>query len=127
MSKQNISKGNPAVKPSNGAKGAPNQPANRATVPPPPSNAKKNGAAARPGYGPTQNAQRQASARPMRTATGRATQVPAKRKSGFRLRPLDIALLLVGVLVVTFIVLSALHAPVQAIDPGAQLTGSGTP
>src|SRR5436309_8640106 len=110
MSKQNISKGNPAVKPSNGAKGAPGRPTNRAVVPPPPSNVKKNGAAARPGYGPAQNSQRQASARPMRTATGRAA-VPAKRKSGFRLRPLDIALLLVGVLVVTFIVFSALQAP----------------
>jgi peroxiredoxin len=127
MSKQNATKGNPAVQPSNGAKGAPNRPANRAAVPPPPSNAKKNGAAARPGYGPAQNAQRQASARPLRTATGRATQVPAKRKTGFRLRPLDIALVLVGVLVVAFIVLSALHAPVQAVDPNAQLTGNGTP
>ncbi len=126
MSKQNISKGNPGVQPSNGAKGAPNRPANRSAVPPPPSNAKKNGAAARPGYGPAQNAQRQPSARPMRTATGRAA-VPAKRKTGFRLRPLDIALVLVGVLVVAFIVLSALHAPVQAIDPNAQLTGNGTP
>src|SRR5258708_3532600 len=125
MSKQNISKGNPAVRPSNGAKGAPNRQAARSAVPPAPTTAKKSGAASRPG--PAQTTTRQAATRPMRTATGRATQVPAKRKTGFRLRPLDIGLLLAGVLVVAFIVLSALHAPVQSIDPNAKLTASGTP
>jgi peroxiredoxin len=127
MSKQNMSKGNPAVRPSNGAKGAPNRPATRSAVPPPPSTAKKNGAATRPGPGSAQASTRQASARPMRTATGRANQVPAKRKTGFRLRPLDIALVVAGVLVIAFIVFSALQAPAQSIDPNAQITSSGTP
>ncbi len=127
MSKQNISKGNPAVRPPSGTKGAPNRPATRSAVPPPPPTAKKNGTPSRPGSGSAQAATRQAAARPMRTAAGRAAQVPAKRKTGFRLRPLDIALVLAGVIVIAFIVFSALQAPVQSIDPNAQITANGTP
>ena len=58
-----------------------------------------------------------------RTASVARTQV--KRKTGFRLRPLDIGLILGGIIVVAIIVWSALGAPSQAIDPSAAL-GSNT-
>ncbi|HET9496180.1 MAG TPA: peroxiredoxin family protein [Chloroflexia bacterium] len=56
-----------------------------------------------------------------RPVTG--TRKPVK-KSGFRLRPLDIALILGGIIVVGIIVMSALSAPAQAIDPNATITNS---
>jgi len=49
-----------------------------------------------------------------------------KKKSGFRLRPLDIALLIAGALVVGFIVMSALQAPPQQIDSNAQVDANAT-
>jgi peroxiredoxin len=55
-----------------------------------------------------------------RPGAGGRTQVA--KKTGFRLRPLDIALILGGVIVVAIIVMSALSAPTQAIDPNASIT-----
>jgi peroxiredoxin len=128
MSKQNISKGNPAAQSSGATKGAPNKAGSKPAAPPPP--AKKNGSASKPTSGTYASSPRPGAARPAaRNATGRAVPAPAKRRGFrlFRLRPLDIGLILAGLIVVGFIVLSALHAPVVAIDPNAQLTGSGTP
>src|SRR5215217_3683699 len=99
MSKQNVSKSNPGVQSQNKTKGMPNQPAARSagSIPPPPrSSAVSSKYAAR--------------------TTGSRAAAPVKRKSGFRLRPLDIALLIAGALVVGFIVMSALQAPPQQID-----------
>ena len=118
MSKQNVGKGNAAVQQGNNAKNAANRTAARSSATMTP--AKKNGVAARQGIPAPPSAAR------TRTTGGRVV-TPVKRKSGFRLRPLDIALLIIGVVVVGFIVASALHAPVQAVDPNAQLTGNGTP
>src|SRR5512133_630528 len=110
MSKPNVSKGNPAARPPVGAtqKGAPNRTPvkSNASLTPHRNNTGGN----RPG---TASAAARATNRP---AGGRAGQVPAKRKSGFRLRPLDIALLLAGALVVVFIVMSALQAPVAQVN-----------
>src|SRR5438045_1698964 len=121
MSKQNISKGNPGVRPpgGTGAKGTPNR---TPTKPGASSSTSKNYAAS------TRSGPGTSSARATnRQAVGRAAQVPVKRKTGFRLRPLDIALLLAGALVVVFIVLSALQAPVAQVNSNAQITASGTP
>jgi peroxiredoxin len=57
-----------------------------------------------------------------RAGTGTRTQV--NRKTGFRLRPLDIALILGGIIVVAIIVMSALSAPTQTIDPNAAITNT---
>lgn len=57
-----------------------------------------------------------------RPATG--SRAPVARKSGFRLRPLDIALILGGIIVVAIIVMSALSAPTQTIDPNATISNS---
>jgi len=121
MSKQNISKGNPAAQSSSANKGAPNKAGTKPVAPPPP--AKKNGSTSKPTSGSYTSSTRPAA----RNATGRAVQAPVNRKRGFRLRPLDIGLILAGVIVIGFIVLSALQAPVQAIDSNAQITASGTP
>lgn len=53
--------------------------------------------------------------------TGATARTQVNRKTGFRLRPLDMALILGGIIVVAIIVMSALSAPTQAIDPNAQL------
>jgi peroxiredoxin len=57
-----------------------------------------------------------------RQGTGNRAQV--KRKTGFRLRPLDIALIIGGIIVVGIIVMSALSAPAQTIDPNATITNT---
>jgi peroxiredoxin len=54
---------------------------------------------------------------------GTGSRAPVK-KSGFRLRPLDMALILGGVIVVAIIVMSAPNAPAQAIDPNATISNS---
>jgi peroxiredoxin len=54
---------------------------------------------------------------------GTATRAPVK-KSGFRVRPLDMALILGGIIVVAIIVMSALSAPAETIDPNATISNS---
>ena len=121
MSKQNVSKGNPAARPPVGAtaKGTPNRASVKSgsTLPPVRNNAGGN----RPGTAST------AARATNRQSAGRAAQAPVKRKTGFRLRPLDIALLLAGLLVVVFIVMSAIQAPVTQLNSNAQVNASGTP
>lgn len=124
MSKQNIGKGNPSARPSN-------QAGKSGGSVPPSSPPKTNGAQARPNANtrPGSTAANTAARRPSATTTGaRNTQAKTavKRKSGFRLRPLDIALLVVGVLVIGFIVMSALQAPVQRVDANAQVPTTAT-
>jgi peroxiredoxin len=121
MSKQNVSKGNPAVRPPGGneAKGTPNRAPTKSGASP--SASKNYATSTRPAPGTS-------SARATnRQSVGRAAQTPVKRKTGFRLRPLDIALLLTGALVVVFIVMSALQAPMTQVNSNAQITASGTP
>lgn len=104
MSKQNVSKGNPGMQAQNKAKGVPNQTAAKSTG----STAQRSNT--------TTSAKNAA-----RMSGSRSTAVPAKKKSGFRLRPLDIALLVAGAIVVGFIVMSALQAPPVQIDPSASV------
>jgi peroxiredoxin len=58
-------------------------------------------------------------------AQSRPRALPSKAKKGFRLRPLDIALVLAGVLVVGFIVLSAITVPPVGLNSGATGASSG--
>jgi peroxiredoxin len=68
---------------------------------------------------PPQRAARTAGAQ-TRPVAGKQAQA-ARSKRGFRLRPLDVALLIAGVLVVGFIVFSAFQVPPEAIDPSASV------
>ncbi len=59
-------------------------------------------------------------------AQARPRAVQAKSKGGFRLRPLDIALILAGVLIVGFIVFSAFQVPPVQVDAGAGVSSDAT-
>jgi peroxiredoxin len=56
---------------------------------------------------------------------GQQRAVQAKPKKGFRLRPLDVALVLAGVLVVGFIILSAVQVRPTGLSSGATGNSSG--
>lgn len=96
MSNQNIGKGGAETRRTGGS---PTQPVNRAGNRP--------GAATRP------------------TAAGtRPRAVQVAKKKGFRLRPLDIGLVLAGVLIVVIIIFSAFQAPTTQINPGATVSNT---
>jgi len=109
MSKQNVTKGNPTARPANGAKGVSNSPTTN----------KPSGSTTSPKTNGT-------GAKTAPRTNGARAAVPAKRKSGFRLRPLDIALVLVGLLVVVFIAMSALQAPIVEVNPNASVPSDAT-
>lgn len=52
----------------------------------------------------------------------RAIQTTYKKKKGFRLKPLDIGLIVAGVLIVGIIIFSAFQAPTTQINPGATVS-----
>jgi peroxiredoxin len=58
-------------------------------------------------------------------AQSRPRNMQSKAKKGFRLRPLDVALVLAGVLVVGFIILSAVQVRPVGLSSGASGNGSG--
>jgi peroxiredoxin len=113
MSKQNTGKGGAETRRTGGS---PTQPINRQSnyagsqrggTPNSTGNKTANtGGYTRPGAG----------ARPMGGKT-----VQAKSKGGFKLRPLDVALVLAGVLIVGFIVFSAFQSPPVQVDQNAGL------
>ena len=59
-------------------------------------------------------------------AQARSGAMKPKPKNGFRLRPLDVALVLAGVLVVAFIILSAVQVRPVGLNAGAAGDSSGT-
>ncbi|MEO8285865.1 MAG: TlpA disulfide reductase family protein [Chloroflexota bacterium] len=109
MSKQNLSKGNPGARPAGAtSKQSSTRPTGAGQTPP-----KSTGATAKSGGGTPATYVRN------NRATGARGQVQVKRKSGFRLRPLDIALIIAGVLVVGFIVMSGLQSATVRVDANA--------
>jgi peroxiredoxin len=113
MSKQNVNKGRPAPQQTAASKQAATAGGSRTNV----STGNKTA-------GKTAGAQ---TTKPVNAQSRpRTAPVPVKRKSGFRLRPLDIALLVAGVLVVGIIVFSTLQAPSATVDAGAAVSASAT-
>jgi peroxiredoxin len=112
MSKQNTNKGGAETRRTGGT---PTQPVNKQT-----NQARSQGA----GSATQKTGGKPANATAYNRAGG-ATRpmggrpVYAKPKSGFRLRPLDVALVLAGVLIVAFIVFSAFQSPPVTVNPGA--------
>jgi len=102
MSKQNVGKGNPAMQSQNKPKGVPNQTAARTA-----------------GSAPPRNNTTTAAKNAARQGGSRSAALPVKKKSGFRLRPLDIALVVAFALVVGFIIMSGLQAPPVQVDANA--------